>query len=330
MSQTAPPVASLSLDLDDQWTYMRTHGDAGWASYPSYLDLVVPRVLRCLAERSLRITFFIVGQDAARRENRAALSAIVEAGHEIANHSFRHEQWLHLYDEMQLDRELEQAEDAIIEATGVRPEGFRGPGYSLSLATLRVLIRRGYRYDASTFPTYIGPLARAYYLRTARLSTAQKEERRQLFGTLSDGSRPVTPYRWRLDGGSLLEVPVTTLPIFKIPFHLSYLLYLGVYSHAAAKLYFWKALTLCRLLGVQPSLLLHPLDFLGGDDCDALTFFPAMRVEGAVKLRRALELLDMYRARFDVVPMGRHVAALEQSAELPERQPDFAAPDGPE
>ena len=57
--------ASLSLDLDNQWTYMRTHGDAGWESYPSYLDLVVPRVLRALAERDLKITFFIVGRDAA-------------------------------------------------------------------------------------------------------------------------------------------------------------------------------------------------------------------------------------------------------------------------
>ncbi len=41
----AKPVASLSLDLDNQWSYMKTHGDAGWESFPSYLDIVVPRVL---------------------------------------------------------------------------------------------------------------------------------------------------------------------------------------------------------------------------------------------------------------------------------------------
>ncbi len=37
------PLCSLSLDLDNQWSYMKTHGDAGWESFPSYLDLVVPR-----------------------------------------------------------------------------------------------------------------------------------------------------------------------------------------------------------------------------------------------------------------------------------------------
>ena len=54
------PVASLSLDLDNKWSYMKTHGDPGWESFPSYLDVVVPRVLEFLEERELIITFFIV------------------------------------------------------------------------------------------------------------------------------------------------------------------------------------------------------------------------------------------------------------------------------
>lgn len=37
------PLASLSFDLDNQWSYMKTHGDPGWDTFPSYLDLVVPR-----------------------------------------------------------------------------------------------------------------------------------------------------------------------------------------------------------------------------------------------------------------------------------------------
>ena len=66
------PIASLSLDLDNQWSYMKTHGDAGWESFPSYLDIVVPRVLAFLAERNIKITFFIVGQDAALAKNHEA------------------------------------------------------------------------------------------------------------------------------------------------------------------------------------------------------------------------------------------------------------------
>ena len=69
------PIASLSLDLDNKWSYMKTHGDAGWESFPSYLDLLVPRVLAFLKERNLKITFFIVGQDAALEKNRDGIIA---------------------------------------------------------------------------------------------------------------------------------------------------------------------------------------------------------------------------------------------------------------
>src|SRR5574341_867943 len=64
------PIASLSLDLDNKWSYMKTHGDDGWKSFPSYLNLLVPRVLEFLKQRNLTITFFIVGQDAALEKNR--------------------------------------------------------------------------------------------------------------------------------------------------------------------------------------------------------------------------------------------------------------------
>src|SRR5262249_51759111 len=126
------PVASLSLDLDNKWSYMKTHGDPGWTSFPSYLDIVVPRVLDFLKSRNQKISFFIVGQDAALAKNLEALSKISAAGHEIGNHSFHHEPWLHLYSVGQIESELASAEKHIERATGQRPVGFRGPGFSLS------------------------------------------------------------------------------------------------------------------------------------------------------------------------------------------------------
>ena len=46
--------ASLSLDLDNQWSYMKTHGDQGWQEYPSYLDVAVPRILDLLEQSQPR------------------------------------------------------------------------------------------------------------------------------------------------------------------------------------------------------------------------------------------------------------------------------------
>ena len=77
------PLASLSLDLDNLWAYQMTHGDEGWDDYGSYLDTLVPLVLERLAAEQLRITFFVVGQDAALDRNEKAIRALADAGLDV-------------------------------------------------------------------------------------------------------------------------------------------------------------------------------------------------------------------------------------------------------
>lgn len=309
----AKPAASLSIDLDNQWSYMKTHGNPDWVSLPSYLNVVVPRFMDFLDKAGLKVTVFVVGQDAVVAANVPALRSIVECGHEVGNHSFHHEPWLHLYTEQQVESEIARAEQAIESATGVRPTGFRGPGYSLSAAVLATLARRGYLYDASTLPTYIGPLARAYYFMSARLTPQQRAERKLLFGTLRDGLRPIRPYCWRIGEQRLLEMPVTTMPGLRLPFHFSYILYLALYSKAAALAYMRTSILACRVAGVQPSLLLHPLDLLGGDEAPPLAFFPAMRMPVEQKLSILRSAVAMVTDHYEVLPLGEHAKRVHAS-----------------
>jgi hypothetical protein len=318
-------MASLSLDLDNKWSYMKTHADPGWETFPTYLDILVPRVLEFLEKRGQRITFFIVGQDAALEKNHTALRAIADAGHEIGCHSFNHEPWLHLYSEQQVEEEVSRAEKEIERVTGQKPIGFRGPGYSFSSTVLRVLGRHGYQYDASTLPTFLGPLARAYYFMTTKLSPEEKERRKLLYGKLSDGLQPLRPYRWRIegDGDGMIEIPVTTMPIFKLPFHVSYILYISRFSPALARVYFRVALELCKLTRTPPSLLLHPLDFLGYDDVQELAFFPAMDLASGEKIKLVGDVLDVYSDMYTVVPMRKHAQALSDEKNLSTVVPKF-------
>ncbi len=300
------PLASLSLDLDNKWSYLKTHGDDAWSDYPSYFDTVVPRFLEILEDRKIKMTVFVVGQDAAQSWNQASLMSIATAGHEIANHSFHHEPWLHLYDRQQLIEEFETSEKAIREATGQQTIGFRGPGFSISDDVLKLLAERGYQYDATIFPTFLGPVARAYYFLRSNFSREQKEKRKALFGKFSDGFRPLKPFVWETSPNHLIEIPVTTMPIFKLPIHLSYIVYLAKFSRLAARLYFWKTMKLCRWLGVQPSILLHPLDFMGAEDDSDLGFFPGMDLSLDAKLNIVQGVLDQLQKNFQLVPMRVH------------------------
>lgn len=311
MEKKQKPIASISLDLDNLWSYMKTHGDSGWEKYPSYLDVVVPRVLNILDELGLRITFFIVGRDAEREENRSALRSIVERGHEIGNHSLNHEPWICSQEKDIVRREISLAEDYIVAATGQKPIGYRGPGFSWSIDHLTILAERGYAFDASTLPTYIGPLARAYYFRTSNLSDEEKDMRKDLYGNFRDGLRSVKPYRWLLPNGKgMLEIPVTTMPLFKIPFHLSYLLYLSKYSLVLTDIYLKMALHLCKLTGTNPSFLIHPLDLVGGDELMEISFFPGMDISSSHKIKLLKKVMKLLSRHYTLVSMGRHATAI--------------------
>ena len=315
------PLAGLSLDLDNQWSYMKTHGDSGWESYPSYLDVFVPVVLEQLVEHELTITFFIVGQDAALTKNHAALAQLTDHGHEIGNHSFHHEQWMIGNSRDELHAELGQAQAAIESATGQTPEGFRGPGFCWSPALLDVLEEAGFVYDASTLPTYIGPLARMYYFRTASLTDNEKEKRKHLFGGLADGLQPVRPYWWDLgDRRRLLEIPVTTMPVFKVPFHLSYLLYLSRFSIGLMTAYLRWSLALCRRTKTSPSFLLHPLDLIGPEHVPELAFFPGMDLGMSHKQAVFSRVIAELRRWYTPVAMNRYAEHVMQQV-LASRSP---------
>jgi hypothetical protein len=308
----ARPVASVSLDMDNLWSYMKIHGDSEWVSRPSYLDALVPRMLEMFAEHQIIATVFVVGSDATRDDGANAVAEIVRAGHEVGNHSFEHEPWLHRYARTQLEEELVKAEDALQAAGAARPVGFRGPGYSLSPDLVALLAERGYTYDASTLPTWIGPLARAYYFRSASLTPEQRAERDFLFGSASEGLRPVHPYQWKLDGqeSGLLELPVTTFPLLRVPMHASYLLQMHQTSPTIARAYFSAAMWACKVRGVGPSLLLHPLDLLDANDAARLEFFPGMGLPAKEKVSVVNWALETMRKHFTIVGTGEHARLL--------------------
>jgi len=303
------PLSSISLDLDNQWSYMKTHGDEAWKEYPSYYDIFVPYILQILKELDIKITFFIVGKDAVVEKNMPYLKQIAEEGHNFGNHSFNHEVWINQYDREQVINELEMAEKAIFNATQKNVVGFRGPGFSWSYTMLEVLKDRNYKFDASTLPTFIGPLARMYYFWKSDFSKAERKKRKKLFGSFSEGLRKLKPYFIRInESKEILEIPVTVMPIFRIPFHMSYLLYISNISIGLMKLYLYFSIFLCKITGTAPSFLLHPLDIIGGDKITELAFFPGMNIKSERKIQIFKTVIKILKRHFTLVDMDVHAS----------------------
>lgn len=103
---------------------------------------ILPRLLDLLATHQLQATFFVEGLNAEMYPR--ALHTIVAAGHEVALHAYRHEEWAALDADSEVAL-LQRATDAM-RSIGIHPSGFRPPGGGLTERTLRLLGERGYTY----------------------------------------------------------------------------------------------------------------------------------------------------------------------------------------
>lgn len=297
-------IANLSIDLDNKWAYLKTAGKLDGSSLPTYLAEVTPHIVSLLANAGAKATIFVVGRDLLCDEGRSAIQCFQKAGHRIGNHSYEHDPWLHQMDAVRLEHEIGDTHRMMVEAGAVAPIGFRGPGFSDSPLVHEILKKYGYRYLASSFPSSVGPMARAYYRMTTKVKA--DEDRQEMFGTWRNMLAANRPYRMTGASEGLWMFPVTVQPLTRLPFHFTYLFFLAGRSPGLSRLYFRMSVNLCRSLRVSPSLLMHPLDFLGGDEHPDLGFFPGMKLGGEAKRRQLRWFLDYLKVRFQLVSMETH------------------------
>ena len=143
--------ACLTFDMDAEAAVLTANissiGRMTPMSHQSYGPLVgVPRILALLKRHGLRATFFIPGYSAHRYPE--VVRAVAEAGHEIAHHSYFHENTVGMDEKTEADM-LDLGLRALHDVAGVRPEGYRAPMWEMNYHTPRLLAERGFTWDSS-------------------------------------------------------------------------------------------------------------------------------------------------------------------------------------
>jgi peptidoglycan-N-acetylglucosamine deacetylase len=104
------------------------------------------RILRLLDEYGVPATFYVPGEIADLHPREVA--GLAGAGHEVGHHGH-----LHLFtdrvSESEQREELERGLRSLEGVCGVRPRGFRSPGWELTPYTLRSLVELGFEWDSS-------------------------------------------------------------------------------------------------------------------------------------------------------------------------------------
>jgi peptidoglycan/xylan/chitin deacetylase (PgdA/CDA1 family) len=104
------------------------------------------RILAFLKSRGIKATWFVPGFtiESWPRE----CEAVIEAGHEVAHHS-----WAHVPPASQTreqeEADLVRANEAIGRLSGRKARGYRSPSWDLSAHTIDLLLAHGFLYDSS-------------------------------------------------------------------------------------------------------------------------------------------------------------------------------------
>lgn len=329
MNPSSKALASVSLNLDNKWTYLKLHGDPSWRWLPTYFDVLIPRVLSFLRERKLRITVFLTGQDAAMPEHRDLIRSLVADGHEIGNYSFHNEPGLASYLPADLQADIARAEEQIADTAGYHPVGFRSPGFTISHEILSAIAERGYLYDSSTLPRYFSMAARTFRLRAAALAPDYRKPGNGLVWGWPDARRPVNPYLWQLGPSELLEIPVATALGLRTPMHSGYALSFPRPSGSLALPYVRTAIWLCSAAGRQPSVLLNALDFISADTAPELASVPSMKMPIGEKLELLGKLVDLWRSKYTLATLREQALELSKRTDLVHIEPQYLWKEGP-
>ncbi len=111
-----------------------------------------PKLLKILAERNIKATFFVLGTHATA--NPDILRSQIAAGHEVGNHSWNHPQLTKIKLEA-ADKQIEDTSAAIQNATGVKPIYLRPPYGSMTPALQHHISEK---YGISTIYWSVDPL----------------------------------------------------------------------------------------------------------------------------------------------------------------------------
>jgi peptidoglycan-N-acetylglucosamine deacetylase len=139
---------ALSFDSDHETIELRNGGQSfGRLSQGQYgARSGSPRILALLARHGVPASFFMPAVSAMLHPEEAR--AVVQAGHEIAIHSWIHELNSKLDHESERDL-ASRARDTLETITGQRPVGMRTASWDFSPWTLKIIREMGLLYDSS-------------------------------------------------------------------------------------------------------------------------------------------------------------------------------------
>ncbi len=255
---------NIHVDVDNLWMYEQEFDISIHPDREYIYSQSLPVFLKLLQKTKSKATFMIIGKDLELPACQAFCRKAIRAGHEIANHTWSHPISFGKLSYEQKKQQIVKTHKKIIAICGKTPVGFRGAGYYYDKDIITILQQLHYLYDSSVLPGY------ANLLMTTYAAVKGGENRHKTFGRTNYLFSPDHPFIFKeeakimsfprkressLVNTRLLELPISVLPLIRLPIHTTFAYFFGEK---------YRQLIL-RYLKSKPSYVLylfHAIDFV--------------------------------------------------------------------
>ncbi|MEJ2745646.1 MAG: polysaccharide deacetylase family protein, partial [bacterium] len=181
-------IACFTLDLEADY--------AGMPPHESYESLEQTGAFENLVrEHGVKLTTFVTGY--ILDKNFPILERLKKVGSRFETHTYSHTLRVPLQDKI---KDIRDGIDAYKRYFGEMPRGYRAPQGIISRAEVEFIADEGVRYSSSIFPAYLP-------------------------GRYNNLHLPTSPFIY--SGTGLLEIPMSVLPVLRLPITASHLNMLG-------------------------------------------------------------------------------------------------------
>lgn len=221
--RTVNSTMALHIDCDNLWAYENEYSIPTSNKQARIYEESLARFLEIAEEISVKLTFFIIGDDLQLSACRQFCEKAIKAGHKIANHTLTHPVKFTSMSGAEIADEIRLCDEKITQALGIKAIGFRAPGYYLSQDTLVALRDLGYRYDSSVLPGFSHYLMYLYQYINGGVKSGKAFGR----AAFIFASRGVRQFPGGNPNSPLYELPVATFPYLRFPIHMTFAFMLG-------------------------------------------------------------------------------------------------------
>jgi peptidoglycan/xylan/chitin deacetylase (PgdA/CDA1 family) len=196
-------IVCLTFDFDAISGFIaRGQTSPGWISRGEFGPRVAaPRLLALFRKYDIRTTWFVPGHTIETFPD--AVKTVIEAGHEIAHHGWKHVPPASL-SRGEEEAELVRANEAIHRISGRYARGYRSPSWDLSPHSVELMLKHRFVYDSSMMGDDYTP----YY---ARQGDVIELEQPAVFGKPSELIE--MPIHWSTDDSPHFEFVRTAVNV---------------------------------------------------------------------------------------------------------------------